>query len=130
MSENKMSRKEESACENDHATIVQTHFASPAVDIFETEDGLTLVADVPGMDSDSLAVTLEGDVLTIEARADADVGENFCLDFNVAGYRRQFQVPDSFCAEGATADTKDGVLTLTLPRAEKAKPKKIEVSVH
>ena len=103
---------------------------SPSVDIFETDEGLTLVADMPGLDDDSLDVTIDQGVLTLQGNAPAGSGDYHTREFAMAGYWRQFLLSDIFDAEKAEATIRQGVMTLKIPKAERAKPKRIEVSVH
>ena len=105
-------------------------FVSPPVDIFETRDGLTIVADVPGLDEKSLDISVDQGILTIEGKAPAGNGELLYREFSMAGYWRQFQLPETLDASKAQADIKNGVLTLYLPKVEAAKPKRIEITVH
>jgi HSP20 family protein len=105
-------------------------YISPAVDIYETEDGLTLVADVPGLSEKSLNISIDQGILTIEGEATAGMGEFQYREFAMSGYWRQFQLPETLDAEKAHAEVKHGVLTLHLPKAEAAKPKRISITVH
>jgi HSP20 family molecular chaperone IbpA len=95
------------------------NWLTPAVDIFENNDGLTLVADLPGVGREQLNLGVEQGVLTIEA----DTGSSY-------GYYRRFQLPEHLDIEHVQAELKHGVLTLQLPKAETAKPRKIAVTVH
>lgn len=91
---------------------------TPAVDIYETKEGLTLIADLPGVERKRLRLDIEGGTLTVE-------GEGA-----TAGYRRHFALPDGLDLERVGAVLKDGVLTMTLPKAAAARPRHIEVTVH
>jgi HSP20 family molecular chaperone IbpA len=104
---------------------------TPAVDIFESEAALTLVADLPGVPKDRLSLGIDKGVLTIEALAPtlADEGALF-REFGTTGYYRRFQLPDTLEFDKVAADLKDGVLTVRMPKAAKARPRKIEVTVH
>jgi HSP20 family molecular chaperone IbpA len=105
-------------------------YISPVVDIFEDEDGLRLVADMPGLDDKSLDVSFDKGVLTISGDAPAGDGDFRFQEFAMAGYWRQFLLSDTFDVEKAKASIKHGVMTLNIPKAEAAKPKRIKVSVH
>ena len=105
-------------------------FISPAVDIYETDDGLTLVADVPGLSEKSLNISIDQGILTIEGEAAAGIGDFQYREFVMSGYWRQFQLPETLDAEKARAEVRHGVLTLHLPKAEAAKPKRIAITVH
>jgi HSP20 family molecular chaperone IbpA len=112
------------------ATRARERYISPAVDIYETEEGLTLVADVPGLSEKSLNISIEQGILTIDGDAAAGVGDLQYREFAMAGYWRQFQLSETLDAEKARAEVKHGVLTLHLPKAEAAKPKRIAITVH
>jgi HSP20 family molecular chaperone IbpA len=112
------------------ATRKNDQYISPAVDIFENDEGLTLVADMPGLDDKSLEISIEQGVLTIRGEAPAGAGDFHYKEFAMAGYWRQFVLSDSFDAEKADGSIRNGVMNLKIPKAEAAKPKKIEVSVH
>lgn len=101
----------------------------PAVDIFETEQSLTLVADMPGVDKERLDVSLEGGILTLRGEIEAkEQGKPRSREFSLGdSYYRQFELPDDFDSEKTSAEFKNGVLTLTLVKTEAAKPKHIEI---
>lgn len=100
----------------------------PAVDIFETEEGLTLIADLPGVTRDQLDINLERGVLTITGDVTMERhGEPRLREFELARYYRQFQLPEEVDADKTSADFTNGVLTLKLPKAEAAKPRRITI---
>ena len=113
-------------------TRTHERYLTPAVDIFETEDGLTLVADLPGLGKDDLHIGIDKGVLTIEGSSKSEKGGSALFDeFSVAGYYRQFRLPDGIDPDRTQAELKDGVLTLHLVKAEAAKPKKIAIkTIH
>ena len=129
MSEKNLANVESSALGRE-ATRKNDQYISPAVDIFENDEGLTLVADMPGLDDKSLEISIEQGVLTIKGEAPAGSGDFHYKEFAMAGYWRQFVLSDSFDAEKADGSIRNGVMTLKIPKAEAAKPKRIEVSVH
>jgi len=104
---------------------------TPAVDIFETDTAITLLADIPGVKAQDLDVDLRDDVLTLsgevsplEAADEADVAREY-----VTGkYFRQFNLSEAIDQAKIEAGLKDGVLRLTLPKVEKATPRKIVVT--
>lgn len=109
----------------------QTHdlFIRPVVDIFETDEGLTLLADLPGVAKEDLHVDIEQGLLTIQANAKSHLkGEPVQREFLPGNYYRQFQMSDTFDAEKITAEMKNGVLKLNLPKSEAAKPRHIEIT--
>ena len=111
-------------------TRSRARYLAPPVDIIETDEGLTLVADVPGLDEQSLEISVEQGVLTIEGKAAFGSGELLWREYAMDGYWRQFQLPDSYDAAHARAEVRHGVLTLHLPKAEAARPRKIAITTH
>ncbi len=104
---------------------------SPAVDIYETEDSITLLADLPGVKKDDLDINVEDKELTITGLVDGDTssGEKIYAEYGIGGYTRNFKLGDTIDQSKINASLKDGVLTLVLPKAERLKARKIEVSV-
>ena len=112
------------------ATRDEALYIAPPVDIFETEDALTVIADLPGVGKEAVDIRVEDDILTIKGKADYKRPENMILEeFDLHGYFRQFQLSDEVDQSKISAETKNGVLTITLPKAEKSKPKRIKVNV-
>jgi len=127
MSEKNLTVNEEKALSREE-TRASARYLTPAVDIFETEAGLTLVADVPGLSKEELHVDIDQGVLTIDGAVIGDKsGSALFTEFSVAGYYRQFRLPESIDPDRTTAELNNGVLTLQLAKAEAAKPKKIEI---
>ena len=104
----------------------------PATDVYETADGLTLVAEMPGINADGLAVTVEENVLVIRGTPgpEAEGGEVLLKEFTAGEFYRAFQLPADYDTEKIEAGLRQGVLTLTLPKSEKLKPRRIEVKVE
>jgi HSP20 family protein len=112
-------------------THSRERYIMPPVDIYETENGLVVVADLPGVCKDGLEIGVEKDVLTIRGVSrDGLPGNVIYGEFELPSYFRQFELSDKVDQGRITAELKHGVLTLSLPRAEEAQPKKIEVMVH
>jgi len=111
---------------------LRERFVAPAVDIYETDEGLTFIADVPGMNKDDLQVNIEKGILTIEGRAgSAHAGKRIYSEFAPAGYYRQFHLPELLDGDKTKAELHAGVLTLHLPKVEAARPKRIEIkTIH
>ncbi len=101
----------------------------PAVDIYETQDALTLVADMPGVSPENVDIDLRDDQLTIRGTITVEgEGETVLLrEYGVGDYYRQFTLGRIIDQSKIEAAMKDGVLTLTLPKVDKAKPRKVEV---
>jgi HSP20 family protein len=105
---------------------------TPAVDIFETEHAITLVADMPGVEGKALDIDLRDDVLTLSGEVPAynnNGEEDLLIEYEVGKYYRQFTLSEVIDQSKIDAQLKDGVLRLMLPKVEKAMPKKIEVRV-
>ncbi len=104
-------------------------FALPEVNIFETKDGYILEAEMPGLNKDGLEITLEGNEITILGRRTNEaVGGTplFCESQNV-DYRRVFELDPAIDTARIAAKMEQGVLTLTLPKSERVKPRRITV---
>ncbi len=104
---------------------------TPSVDIFETETGLTILADLPGVTPENLDIDLHEDVLSIIGNIanEKDDGENYLLkEYETGQFIRKFTLTEVIDQEKIKADLADGVLRLTLPKIEKAKPRKITVN--
>ena len=102
----------------------------PEVDIHESEEGLRLWADMPGVDEKDLEVTLTNGMLTIEGRVSTDMYRNLMpvyTEYNVGNYFRQFVVNDEIDANRIEARIRNGVLEVSLPKAASARPRRIEV---
>jgi len=115
----------------DRNRLQPTH--SPLVDIVENPDGLVLSADVPGAGKDGLDIQVEGNVLTVEARItphDPEGGEPIYREYDTGSYVRSFILSDELDSAKICAELDDGVLTLVLPKAEAARPRKIEVQAN
>ncbi len=104
---------------------------TPEVDIFETDQEITLLADMPGVAANDInidlhegALTLSGEVKPWEAAEESDV----LIEFEIGKYYRQFTLSDVIDQDKIGARIEDGVLRLTLPKAQKAMPRKIKVT--
>lgn len=106
---------------------------APAVDIFEQEGNIVLKAELPGVDSKDVDVRIENNILTLrgERKFDSEVNkENYHRVERAYGtFSRSFTLPTVVDTEKIKADFKDGVLKVTLPKREEAKPKQISISV-
>lgn len=123
-------RNEEKNVQTREETRSNDTFIRPAVNIIETEEGLILTADIPGATKESLDVNVEKGILTISAPAHHTLpGTSAYREFELANYYRQFSIPESLDHEKAKAEYTNGILTLRVPKAEVAKPRRIEVQV-
>lgn len=119
-------QEQESAAERTRSGRVY----SPRVDILEHQDELLLVADMPGVSSESIDVNFEDGVLTVEGKVEPrgpEKAARLLREYGVGDFYRTFRVSEQIDASGIRAEYADGVLTLHLPKAEAAKPRKIEV---
>jgi HSP20 family protein len=102
----------------------------PTADIFETEDALTVVLEMPGVDRNNIDVNVDNSVLMIEGRIDFNKYEGLqpiYSEYNIGPFRRSFRISSQINQDKIKAEMSDGVITLTLPKAEEAKPRRIEV---
>lgn len=103
----------------------------PLVDIVESGDVLTLVADMPGVDENGIDITVEKNVLTVRGTVHGDVPEGYELsyeEYGVGDYERSFTIPNEIDRDGISATIKDGVLKLSLPVSKQAASRKIAVA--
>lgn len=102
----------------------------PAVDIFEDETGITLLADMPGVSKERLEVTIDGDSLSIVGTVAIDLPESMdalYADVQTTRYQRSFSLSRELDGENVDAHLKDGLLTLRIPKKEEHRPRKITV---
>jgi HSP20 family protein len=105
-------------------------FVAPVVNIFETKDGYALEAEMPGVSKDGLEVMLESNEITILGRRQAEPGggEVLLRERSGADFRRVFELDPAIDTAKISAKMEQGILTLTLPKSEQVKPRKIAVS--
>ena len=102
----------------------------PTTDIFENEDALTVVLEMPGVDRDNIDVSVENGVLTVEGKINFNKYEGLrplYSEYNIGPFRRSFRISSRVDQDKIRAEMRDGVITLVLPKAEEAKPRRIEV---
>lgn len=106
---------------------------TPAVDIFETENELVLKADIPDVDPKNVGIQLENGTLTLKGERKFEQQQNgkgfHRIERSYGTFVRAFGLPDTVEAEKVKADYKNGVLTITLPKKEVAKPRTISVEI-
>jgi HSP20 family protein len=107
---------------------------SPAVDIFETENELVLKADVPDVDMKNIDIQIENGTLSLKGERKFENDEQkkgfHRVERSYGTFARYFTLPDTVEAEKVKADYKNGVLTVTLPKKEVAKPRQIKIEVN
>jgi HSP20 family molecular chaperone IbpA len=109
---------------------VPGRFYVPQTDVYETEDALTVVMEVPGVDRKDVAVELKEGVLRVEGRIDfSKYGgmEPVYTEYNVGHFSRSFSLSDRVDQERIAAQLEDGVLTLTLPKTAEVRPRRIDI---
>ncbi len=112
---------------------ISTRTWAPPVDIFENENNIVLKAEVPGVDPKDVEVRVEDNTLYLkgERRFEKETKEDnyHRIERTYGSFARSFSLPNSIDAEKVAAEYKDGLLTLTLPKREEAKPKTIKINV-
>ena len=130
MAEQEITAKEKQQVEGQEKTRAGRFFL-PEVDIEESNDSLRLWADMPGVKENDVEVTLNGGVLTIVGTVSTEAYQKLAplyTEYNVGNYFRQFELNEDIDAQRINASMKDGVLELTLPKSERARPRRIEVN--
>ena len=116
----------------DAATSTNVANWAPAVDLRETDDAYVLEADLPGVDEDDIALTVEDDVVVLsgERHREEETEEKGYHRFERShgSFRRSFRIAGGIDGDKVTAEFKNGVLKATLPKPEEAKPRRIKVA--
>ena len=102
----------------------------PSADIYENQDTLTVILEMPGVEKDNVQIKVEEDVLKVEGRLDLSKYKGLqplYIEYNVGDYTRTFQLSSKVDQSKISADLKDGVLTLLLPKVQEAKPRIIQI---
>jgi HSP20 family protein len=103
----------------------------PTADIYEDRDSLKVILEMPGVDKGSVTVRVEEGVLYVQGKLDLTKYRGLqplYTEYNIGNYSRSFRLSNAIDQDKIGAELKDGVLSLTLPKAEKAKPRTIQVS--
>jgi HSP20 family protein len=126
-----MGRMLEGQSSTEETSNIATSDWVPAVDIKETDKEFIIHADIPGVDPDDIDVHMEDGMLTIKGERESETKENRDGYKRVERHRgtfyRRFSLPDTANAEKISAKSKNGVLEITIPKQEKAQPRKIQV---
>ena len=122
-------REKKELASKEEKTVPGRYFV-PYADIFETDDALTVLMEIPGVEKKDLDVALENDVLRIDGRIDFAKYEGMdpvYTEYNVGHYSRSFSLSNKIDQARIGAQLDDGVLTLTLPKAKEAQPRRISI---
>ena len=122
-------RNKKELVSKDEKTVPGRYYA-PYADIYETDEALSVVMEMPGVEKSRLNVGLENDVLRIDGRIDFAKYEDMepvYAEYNVGHYGRTFTLSSKIDQEKISAQLEDGVLTLTLPKAKQAQPRRISI---
>ncbi len=114
------------------ATESGTQYMLPRVDVIEDSNGITLLADLPGVKREKLDIKIEGTSLTLEGGIEINAPQGLDAVFaeiRAARYRRGFTLSSELDATAIDAQLKDGVLRLRIPKLAEAQPRRIEVRV-
>jgi HSP20 family protein len=117
--------------EKKQETTVPARIFVPMADIYETPDALKVVLEMPGVDKSNVNVRVEDGVLTVEGRLDFSKYRDLqplYTEYNIGHYSRSFRLTTKINQSEIGAEMKDGVLSLVLPKAEKAKSRTIQVN--
>ena len=122
--------KEQPKAQQQQPNNVSTQsYLNPVVNIFETKEGYILEAEMPGVTKDGLEITLEGNEITITGHRHVDQlpGQVLFRESSPADYRRVFELDPAIDTTKVSARMDQGLLTLTLPKSERVKPRRITV---
>lgn len=105
---------------------------SPRFDIWESEDELILYGELPGVEASDLDLHFEKQVLTIHGKVSRQHNALQCIfsEYAIGDFQREFTIGESINSNAITAELKNGVLEVRLPKAEKAKPRRIEIATR
>ncbi|MEW6601983.1 MAG: Hsp20/alpha crystallin family protein [Nitrospirota bacterium] len=123
-------QKKEAELEKGVERTREVRVYTPSVDIIEKKNDIVILADMPGVDENTVDVTIEKDLLTIYGKIEPEIPENHKLvisEYGVGDYQRTFTISNEIDRDHIRATVSDGVLKLVLPKAEKEKTRKIPV---
>ena len=131
MSPHELQVQQKRELEKKQEATVPARFFVPTTDIFETEQALSLIVEMPGVDKSKVEISVEDGLLTIQGQIDFSKYEGMqpvYTEYNIGHYRRSFSLSNKIAQDKIAAEMQDGVLTLMLPKAEEAKPRRISIS--
>ena len=130
MSDNTMQVEKKEILDQELEQTRDRRVFSPFTDIYENDDEITLLVDLPGVEEKDIDITLEKDVLSIHANVESANMEGYSLayaEYGIGDFHRKFRLTKMVDQDSINAVLKDGVLTLTLSKAKYAKTRKIEI---
>lgn len=116
--------------ENKEETTIPARMFVPAADIYEAENELSVVLEMPGVEKKNIEINVKDSVLSVEGRIDLSKYQGLqplYTEYNIGHYARSFRLSSKIDQNKIAAEMKDGVLSLTLPKIEEAKPRTIQV---
>jgi len=122
-------RDKQELVSKDEKTVPGRYYV-PFADIYETDESLCVVMEMPGVEKKHIDVALENDVLRIDGRIDFSKYEGMepvYTEYNIGNYTRSFAISNKINQEKISAQLEDGVLVLTLPKAKEAQPRRISI---
>jgi HSP20 family protein len=122
-------RQKQELANKEEKTIPGRHFI-PTADIFETDEALTVIMEMPGVEKKNVSIALENDLLQVEGQIDFSNYQGMdpvYTEYNVGHYARGFTLSGKVDRDNISAQLYDGVLTLTLPKVKEAMPRRISV---
>jgi HSP20 family molecular chaperone IbpA len=117
--------------EKKQETTIPARTFLPTTDIFETSDALIVHLEMPGVDRNNIDISVENDVLMVSGRIDFSKYQGLqpvYTEYNIGHYGRSFQLSNKIDQGKISAEIDDGLVTVTLPKAEAAKPRRIKVN--
>ena len=130
--ENELQVQEKRELQKKEEPTIPTRLFIPTTDIFETDAALTVVMEMPGVDKANINIGIEDDVLTVDGRIDFSKYEKIqpvYTEYNIGHYQRSFSLSSTrINQDKIQAEVTDGVLTVTLPKAEQTTPRTIAVN--
>lgn len=123
-------REKQELAKKEEQTVPGRHYV-PTADIFETDEALTVIMEMPGVEKKDVNIALEEDVLRVEGRIDSSKYQGMdpvYTEYMVGHYARGFTLSGKINRDGISAQLDDGVLTLTLPKVKEAMPRRIAIN--
>jgi HSP20 family molecular chaperone IbpA len=131
MAQQELQVQQKREVEKRQESTIPSRIFLPVTDIFETAEALMVVMEMPGVTKESVEVGVENDVVSINGQIDFSKYEGLqplYTEYNIGNYSRSFRISSKIDHGGIRAELRDGVLALMLPKAEKAKPRRISVT--